>query len=124
MAEVMAKRVLADEPGVTVGSAGVFAGEGHPASGEAIEAMDLIGLDLTGHRSRMLTADLINEVDQIYTMTSSHRQAVLAQYPHAETKVQRLDPDRDISDPFGADLSVYQETACQIQSALEARLKE
>ncbi len=86
--------------------------------------MQAMGLDLSGHRSRPLTADLLNAADQIYTMTESHRQAVLAQAPHAADKVQRLDPEADISDPIGASLSVYQATADQIRRALESRLKE
>jgi len=124
MAEVLAKQVLQDQPGVVVGSAGVFAGEGQPASAEAIEAMDAMGLDLSGHRSRALTADLIDQVDQIYTMTESHRRSVLAQAPQAASKMQRLDPHADISDPIGASLEVYQTTADQIRRALEYRLTE
>ena len=57
-------------------------------------------------------------------MTESHRQAVLAQAPNAIDKVQRLDPQADISDPIGAGLEVYQDTADQIKRALEFRLKE
>lgn len=124
MAEVLAQDVLAGQPDVKIGSAGVFAGAGQPASMEAVEAMQALGLDLSGHRSRPLTADLVNAADQIYTMTESHRQAVLAQAPHAADKVQRLDPEADISDPIGASLSVYQATADQIRRALESRLKE
>ncbi|MEM1028361.1 MAG: low molecular weight protein arginine phosphatase [Planctomycetota bacterium] len=124
MAEALAKQVLADQSGVEVGSAGVFAGDGIPASVEAVQAMKTLGLDLSGHRSRPLTAQMIDEVDQIYTMTESHRQAVLAQAPNAIDKVQRLDPQADISDPIGAGLEVYQDTADQIKRALEFRLKE
>ncbi|MEM9418037.1 MAG: low molecular weight protein arginine phosphatase [Planctomycetota bacterium] len=124
MAEVLAWKILEDQPGVVVGSAGVFAGVGQPASPEAVEAMKTIGLDLSQHRSQPLTPELLEQVDQIYTMTESHRQAVLAQAPSAIDKVQRLDPDADISDPFGASLPVYQETAEQIKQALEARLKQ
>lgn len=122
MAEVLARDVLADQPGVTVGSAGVFAGAGQPASPEAVAAMKAIGLDLTGHRSRPLTDELIDAADEIYTMTESHRRAVLAEMPQAEGKVQRLDPDGDIEDPIGASQAVYERTADQIRRALETRL--
>lgn len=124
MAEVLAKDLLADQEGVVVGSAGVFAGNGQPASAEAVEAMKAMGLDLSGHRSRALSPELIQQVDQIYTMTESHRQSVLSVAPEAIDKVQRLDPRGDISDPFGASVEVYRDTANQIRSALESRLKE
>lgn len=124
MAEVLAQDVLKDKAGVSVSSAGAFAGNGHPASPEAVAAMREMGLDLSGHRSRSLTREMIESVDQIYTMTESHRRAVLDQAPEAEIKVQRLDPKTDISDPIGGNLAIYQETARQIRRALETRLKE
>lgn len=124
MAEVLARDVLSSQPNVSVASAGVFAGEGAPASPEAVEAMREQGLDLSGHRSQQLTAELIDAADQIYTMTESHRRAILGMAPEAEIKVQRLDPTGDISDPFGGPLPVYQDTADQIRRALESRLKE
>ena len=124
MAEALARDLLRDQAGVDVGSAGVFAGDGAAASEQAVDAMGRLGIDLSGHRSRALTPQMIAEADQVYTMTESHRRAVLAQNPEAEIKVQRLDPNGDISDPFGGPLEVYEETAAQIRRALEARLKE
>ncbi|MEM7627416.1 MAG: low molecular weight protein arginine phosphatase [Planctomycetota bacterium] len=124
MAEALARDILVDQLNVSVASAGVFAGDGAPASPEAVEALREQGLDLTNHRSTALTPELIAAADQIYTMTESHRRAVLDQAPEAEVKAQRLDPEADISDPFGGPLPVYMETAAQIRRALESRLKE
>lgn len=124
MAEALARDLLKDQPGVTVGSAGVCAGLGQPATREAVAAMRALGLDLTRHRSRPLDEALIEAADQIYTMTASHRRAVLEISPKAEVKVQSLDPAGDISDPIGGILLVYKETAEQIRRALEQRLTE
>jgi protein-tyrosine phosphatase len=123
MAEVLAREVLQDRQGVSVASAGVFAGDGNAATPEAVEAMRAMGLDLSPHRSRGLTRQMIDEADQVYTMTASHRRAVLDLVPDAEIKVQRLDPDADIDDPIGGDLETYRATAEQIRAALEKRLK-
>lgn len=134
MAEGMAKRLLAEmkgvpvqqleEAGVRVRSAGVMTGGGSPASSQAVEAMGQVGVDLTGHASRVLTADLIQDADAIYTMTDRHRQAVLVHSPTAAEKTQRLDPEGDIIDPFGAPVEVYVQTAEMIRAALLDRLSE
>jgi protein-tyrosine phosphatase len=134
MAEGLAKQSLAqlkgvsvdrlEDAGVRVRSAGVMTGGGSPASGQAIDAMTQVGVDLTGHASRPLTADLIQDADAIYTMTDSHRQAVLMHSPNASEKTHRLDPDDDIIDPFGSPVEVYVQTAEMIREALAKRIAE
>lgn len=124
MAEVIARDLLAGQPGVSVSSAGVFAGEGAPASAEAVEAMAAEGLDLSGHRSQPLTAQLVEEADVIFTMTEAHRQAVLSAVPDADGKTQRLDPQQDVADPIGGPLSEYQQAAAMIRRALQQRFME
>ncbi len=134
MAEAMARRMLAERRGVDpaqlgeagsrVVSAGVAGAVGAPASEQAVEAMRLIGLDLSDHRSRALTPELAREADVIYCMSESHRMAVLAMAPDVAGKVYLLDETADIDDPFGADLSAYQQTADIIRAQLERRLKE
>ena len=134
MAEGLAKQMLAqmkgvpieqlEEAGVRVRSAGVMTGGGSPASGQAVQAMEQAGIDLTGHASSALAEDLIQDADAIYTMTDSHRQAVLMHSPSAAEKTQRLDPAGDIIDPFGAPVEVYVQTAEMIRDALTRRLAE
>ena len=134
MAEALAKQVLAEMKGVApdeleaagarVRSAGVMSGGGSLASPEAVEAVRLLGADLSGHASSPLTADLIQDADAIYTMTESHRQAVLMLSPSAAEKTRRLDPAQDIIDPIGAPLEVYIQTAEMIRDALRQRIHE
>ncbi len=134
MAEGVAKRMLAElkrvpidqleAAGVRVRSAGVMSGGGSPASAEAVEAMQQIGIDIADHQSSALTEDLIQDADAVYTMTEGHRQAVLMLSPNASAKTQRLDPEGDIIDPIGAPLEVYRQTAEMIRRALEQRITE
>ena len=104
MAEAIARQMF---PESTVVSAGVYAAPGDPATSEAVTAMEQRGLDLTGHRSQPLTAELVDQADAIFTMTQSHHQAVLGAVPSADIKAQRLDPDQDIADPFGGPQELY-----------------
>jgi len=134
MAEGLAKQALAqlkgvpidrlEEAGIRVRSAGIMAGGESPATAQAIEAMNKVGVDISGHSSRALTADLIQDADAIYTMTDSHRQAVLVHSPLAAEKTQPLDPAGDIIDPIGAPAEVYIQTSEMIREALAKRLAE
>ncbi len=123
MAQAVARRLLAARPGIQFASAGVFAAEGAPASAEAQQAMADQGMDLSGHRSRPLTADMVEEADEIFTMTGSHRSAVIGAFPKAADKTRRLD-SVDISDPIGGPLAEYRATAKQIEQALRKRFME
>jgi protein-tyrosine-phosphatase len=72
MAEALLRRHLT-ERGVTahVHSAGLL-GEGWPATDQAIAVMADIGMDLSGHRSRTATADMVEASDLVVTMTRQH----------------------------------------------------
>ena len=134
MAEVIAKQIISAEralgmddlesAGVRILSAGAFTSSGMPAAREAVEAMSKLNIDLSKHRSRVLTAELIREADVIYCMTESHLDAVLDVDPSAKTKAMLLDPNGDIDDPIGGSLTVYQRCAELIRRRLEMRIKE
>ena len=58
----------------------------HGASGHAIEAAAEYGVDLSGHRSRPLTPDLIDEVNLILAMTARHKREIGERFPSAQAK--------------------------------------
>ena len=134
MAEGMAKQQLAEARGIAVdelelaglevASAGIFAGEGMPASDQAVAVMRSQGIDISNHRSRTLTREMVREADLILCMTESHRRAVLELLPDAGEKTFRLDPAGDVEDPIGSDVASYQRTAQVIRERLGQRLKE
>jgi protein-tyrosine-phosphatase len=87
-------------------------------------AVKELGVDLTHHRSRSLTVELIHQADVIYTMSRNHAQQVTSLVPSATEKVTTLDPAGDIEDPIGSDVHIYQELAGQLQKLIEKRLQE
>ncbi len=135
MAEAVFRKMLAErldcgpdeieDRGVLVVSAGVAAMTGGRASDQAMHVVSEMGLDLGGHITQPLTESLVSYADVIYTMTQSHRQAILAQWPEAapRTRVLRADGG-DVADPIGGDIERYRQCALQIQSELGARLDE
>jgi len=114
-----------EDHGVIVMSAGVAAMMGGAASPEAIQAAAELGLDLTNHQTQPISEQLVRHADLIYTMTRSHREVIVTQWPEAAQRTHVLAADEsDICDPIGGPLERYRYCAHQIQQALAHRLKE
>ena len=134
MAEALARRIIADQlripeddlekRGVQVVSAGAMAMPGARATPAAVDAVKTLGADLTRHRSRPLTVELIHQADVIYAMGKSHAKAVTTLVPSASQKVATLDPQGDIEDPIGGDVELYHKLAGELRTLIENRLKE
>ncbi len=134
MAEALARNIIAkklDVPadqleakGVSVVSAGSFALPGARAAVPAVEAVKLYGADLSRHRSRPLSVELIHAADVIFAMSRAHARDVVAFVPAAADKTFTLNPEGDIEDPIGGDASLYQELAVQLKALIEKRLAE
>jgi protein-tyrosine-phosphatase len=105
-------------------SAGVSARVGSPMTVEAKEALRLIGVPANGHRARNLNEELTEGVEKIFCMTRSHRDAVIALIPAAAEKTQCLDPDGDVEDPIGSNLSAYVNCARRIHTLVRFRFDE
>lgn len=86
----------ADKAGadLQVSSAG-FGPGGYPAEPEAVEVLDDLGLDLTGHCSRSLTCEMLAGAGLVVTMTKQHSiEAILV----APTAWPRTFPLRELVD--------------------------
>ena len=107
--------------GVTVEAAGIAAAPGSRPSPQAIEVMAGSGLDISACRSQPVTDQLVRSADLILTLTANHQRAIVARWPDAaaRTYTVRLD-GRDVSDPIGMPVHVYQGCAEQIEESLQA----
>jgi protein-tyrosine phosphatase len=135
LAEAIMRRLLAEkfgcsadeveQRGVVVASAGVAAAAGCGPAAEAVEVAKEGGMELTQHESQPLTDKLVRHADVIYTLTGSHRQAILRRWPDAAGHVHLLRVDGgDVHDPIGGPVGVYRECAQQIESELRRRIEE
>ena len=124
LAEALARRI-ARERGfghVKISSAGTNAWDNVPASDGAL----LVGMerdvDLTSHRARILTPEIVSEADLIFVMTPAQRDHVIQM--GGRGKVHVLDEyalgaaGEGITDPFGGELSAYRETADALETYL------
>lgn len=108
----------------TAGSAGISVLFSTPASPKAVLAMEEYGLDITGHRSRQLTSEMVEDADKILVMTQTHKLLVSQFFPGTEGKTFTLGefaghPERDVSDPFGQSKETYLACADEIAKLLE-----
>ena len=134
MAEAIARQLLAqrlgvhemelETKGITVASAGSFAMSGARATGHAADAVKAFGADLSGHRSRTLSVELIHQADIVYVMSKGHQRAVLSLVPGAAGKVELLDPAGDIEDPIGGEAELYTALAQKMRGLIDARFAE
>jgi tRNA threonylcarbamoyl adenosine modification protein (Sua5/YciO/YrdC/YwlC family) len=130
MAEGLFRKLLAEQlkchdeelmdRGFNVLSAGLSAGNGAPASREAVNILADDDVDLRNHESQPLTERLLLHADHVLTMTRGHRQAILSEYPDLANRVSLLSSDNlDIADPYGGGPREY--AACK--SSIEQHLK-
>jgi len=112
-------------------SAGIGAMNGQSPSAHAVAAFAEERIDITSQRSCQLTAEMVAEADFIFGMTRGHIEGVLLFFPQAADKtflvrefVEDLPPGhKDIADPIGGDLGVYQACRDQIKQGIEALME-
>jgi L-threonylcarbamoyladenylate synthase len=134
LAEGLFRKMLADrlrcredelaDHGYMVLSAGMAAESGMPAAAEAIEVAARHGVDLRNHESQPVTQRLVEQADRVFTMTRSHRESILASYPHLGDRIDLLSRDAtDIPDPIGAGEEEYEQCRVEIERHLRAILQ-
>jgi protein-tyrosine-phosphatase len=126
LAAALLQRALAQRgiEGIDVYSAGTGAWDGAPVSEGAYLVGLERGLDLSGHRARLLTRELVEAADLVLTMARHHRARVdelggegrvfvLGEYAGREGDAA------EVSDPFGGDLDVYRDTCSELEALIQ-----
>ena len=118
LAQRFAEQMHSDHAVAYVGSAGINAFPGGPASTEAQIVMKKRGLNLHSHQSRAISERSLRLADFVLTMTHSHRNTIIEGQPHLARKIDLLSGSQDVSDPFGGAESVYEACADQLEDYL------
>lgn len=129
MAEALARQAIAERGWgeVDVGSAGVAALAGSPASAEVPAVLEEAGVDMGDHQARELTPELVEWADAIFVMGPGHQAAVEAMGGANKVAVvtEYLSGDeagRPVMDPIGGSVQVYRDTRDQLRRAVDAVL--
>jgi RpiB/LacA/LacB family sugar-phosphate isomerase len=131
MAEGLFRRAVQGRGDFRIVSAGLGAVDGQPPTPHSVTAMRELGIDISGQRSRMLTAELVRSADFIFGMTHGHVDTIALLYPPAAEKtflLREFDEtlevyEKDISDPIGSPYDVYVYCRDQIEQGIATLLK-
>jgi protein-tyrosine phosphatase len=135
MAEGLFKRRLAErlgcdvseltDRGFAVTSAGIAATTGDAATAESAEAVRDYGVDLSEHRSRLASSDLIARADDIVVMTRGHLVSLVGKFPVLNGSLRLLcGTDGDLDDPIGGGPDVYRSCAATIRVHVDRLITE
>ncbi len=112
-----------------VASFGLAAEDGQPPSANSVKAMQRIGLDVSSHRSRLLSQADVDRSVVIFGMTESHLAALHSRFDVLPAFVLLLrdvlptDVPRDIPDPFGGGYRDYEECRDSMVEAIPAMVE-
>ena len=117
---------------IEVSSASLIDMEGSPADPRVIDILEEKGFDGHGHRSRLLTEDMVAGADKIIVMESIQKEMIIDKYPDAEDKIYLLksfsgEIDRsndNIKDPYGLSSYHYRLCFAEIYMAVERLCKK
>jgi protein-tyrosine phosphatase len=118
----LAHLVAAGHADWTVSSAGTWGLDGSRASEFSLQLLAERGIDLSGHRSRPVTQELLDSANVVLVMTHDHKEAVLTEFPDHADRVYLLSEmageSFDIEDPIGGPIEEYRKTFAQVDDLL------
>jgi len=128
MAAALLKHALAAQPeplsSLEIISAGVAGREGESVSANSVTALKKVGLDISSHRSRALTEELVKNALAVIGMTESHRASLeyaIKPVPCNIYLFREFMPApsaKEIGDPFGGSLKVYEASRDEMVEAI------
>ena len=105
-----------------IDSAGTWGQEGEFAADGVQKILEDRGINLKGHRSKIVNRELIQSANLILTMESGHKEALQLEFPEYANRVyllsEMVNQVFDIEDPFGGPLNRYEHTAQVIEQIL------
>lgn len=111
--------------GFVISSAGLSAGSDDPATKDSVDVLREFGLDLTSHRSRPASFDLISTADDLIVMTRGHLQSLLGNYPAFNGAIRLLcGTEGDLNDPIGRGPDVYRACATVVRNHVDRLICE
>ncbi|MDO9528569.1 MAG: low molecular weight protein arginine phosphatase [Syntrophales bacterium] len=134
MAERILKKKLTENncSNIEVSSAGVYSIEGVPGDPRAVKILTENGFNGYGHKSKLLTDEMVADADKIIVMENTHKKMIIDKYPDAEGKIFLLksfsEDDhelyKDIKDPYGLSDYFYRLCFAEIYMTIEGLVKK
>lgn len=105
----------------SISSAGLAALVAKPADAMGQELMMERGLDISSHRARQMSSDILFASDLILTMTTDQQKQVELNYPSMCGRVHRLGKwgGYDVPDPFQRPKLVFEQALALIEQGVD-----
>lgn len=103
-------------------SAGTRAIPGNPAAPNAVKALREVGIDIAGHLSQPMTAELVEWAERILVMEMRHARDIREEFPGADAKIQMLGTFGgvvEIADPYGGWIFRFRRSRDEIRGCVE-----
>lgn len=132
LAERYARKYLEDRDvdRFTVDSAGFIEREGRPSPEFAVEAARAYGVDLSEHRSKRVTRDLLDRSDAVFLMDTKNYCQLRTEFDGAADRAYFLEPFRDddgeafeIDDPYGQSTEAFEVAYDGVTDAVDGLLE-
>jgi len=129
MAEGLLKIITRDrEEPWEIQSAGVWAYNDQPAAINTVKILEEYGIDLSDHRSKSITENLMEDFDLILVMEKNHKETLEIAFPDRLPKIFMLGElegsMKDIQDPIGGSIEDFRSMAEQINTILVNKFKK
>ena len=111
-----------------VSSAGTWANEGNLPSEFSELLMSEQGFDISGHRSRCVTKELMSSSDLVLTMEAGHAEALRIEFGADAFKVHMLTEmagaDHNVEDPYGGPRAGYEKMVAEVEELIDKGLDQ
>ncbi|MDT8306276.1 MAG: low molecular weight protein arginine phosphatase [Anaerolineae bacterium] len=109
-----------------VSSAGTWAQLRRGAASTSITLMAERDIDISSHRAREVSAEVLEEADLILCMESGHAEALRVEFPEAAERIYLLSEmsggNQSISDPYGGPVLGYARMIDEVSFLIDAGL--
>lgn len=109
-------------PGKNIVSAGLEEiTAGWRADPSSIQVMKENGIDISRHRARVLTQELLEKADLVLTMEKGQSESIRYRFPDYRGKIMRIGEfgDYDVPDPYSRDIGAFHESFDLISEGLD-----
>ncbi|MFT4176704.1 MAG: low molecular weight protein arginine phosphatase [Luteolibacter sp.] len=127
MAEGLFRKFIGNRGDYAVGSAGVAATRGTPASKETLAILKKRGATLDSFKSRLVNRRILEEATHVFAMTRGHLLALEDHFPEFSDKyylvcefaeIPGQGTGADVPDPIGMGAAAYEKTADVLETAI------
>ena len=122
MAEaILRARLTALKPDALVESAGIGAPVGKPADPVAVDLMAARGLDISEHRARQISGDMIREFPLLIVMEAMQQEYIEKRWPLSRGRVHTLGRwgGFEIPDPYRGDYADFEKALVLIDRGID-----